>query len=145
MYWYQHANALGAAGRQDFLYAAARSRIREDEIIAHADRMVMLAKLNRLFPIIPGKLPSVTGLELVWSMWKGYLSGDDPVSNFARQNDLQLRYVHTSGHATVPDLQRLAGSIRPKILIPIHTFQPERFPDLFENVLSIGDGDVVAL
>lgn len=145
MFWHQHADALGRAGKQDFLYAAVRSRIKDDEIIARADRIVMLAEMNRLFPIIPGKLPGTEGLELVWSMWKGYLSGDDPVSLFARQNRLQVRYVHTSGHATVADLQRLASAIQPRMLVPIHTFQPDRFPDLFDNVLSIADGEAVTL
>jgi ribonuclease J len=35
--------------------------------------------------------------------------------------------VHASGHASGPDLLRLIRRIRPKILIPIHTENPEYF------------------
>ena len=38
------------------------------------------------------------------------------------------------------DLHRLAAAVAPKRLIPIHTFERHRFPDLFGNVTLVDDG-----
>ncbi len=37
--------------------------------------------------------------------------------------------LHASGHACGPDLLRIAREIRPEILIPVHSEQPEFYPD----------------
>jgi ribonuclease J len=34
----------------------------------------------------------------------------------------------------------LAAAIAPKRLIPIHTFERDRFPELFDNVFPVDDG-----
>jgi hypothetical protein len=40
----------------------------------------------------------------------------------------------------VSDLKRLADALAPKMLVPIHSFEPEQFPDHFENVVLKDDG-----
>ncbi len=47
----------------------------------------------------------------------------------------------TSGHAYMPDLQRLARAIPPKRLVPIHSFAPERYGEFFENIEVHRDGE----
>jgi ribonuclease J len=37
-------------------------------------------------------------------------------------------------------LKRLAAAVAPKRLIPIHTFERHRFPELFDNVSLVNDG-----
>jgi len=49
--------------------------------------------------------------------------------------------IHTSGHASIADLQRLADVIAAKQLVPIHSFQPERFGDFFRSVTQRRDGE----
>jgi len=49
--------------------------------------------------------------------------------------------IHNSGHASPADLKHLAAAVAPKRLIPIHTFERERFPSLFDNVSFIDDGE----
>jgi hypothetical protein len=44
-----------------------------------------------------------------------------------------------SGHASPGDLKRLASAVAPKHLIPIHTFEREKFPSLFHNVILVDD------
>jgi ribonuclease J len=48
--------------------------------------------------------------------------------------------VHTSGHASPPDLIRFANALNPSKLVAVHTFAADRFPELFDNVLVAGDG-----
>ena len=55
-------------------------------------------------------------------------------------NDISLTSIHTSGHASVTDLKRLSQAIGAKKLVPIHTFESERYPGLFENVEAKEDG-----
>jgi ribonuclease J len=54
-------------------------------------------------------------------------------------------YAHTSGHAPVEDLQRLATALKPKQLIPIHTEKASDYGKYFENVVMLQDGDELQL
>lgn len=144
-YWKRHADLLAAAGHLEFLYQAKKSKIEVDEISGRSREVLLLAKANSLLPIIPRHLPCTEGVEVIWSMWDGYLTGNDPASRFCAQHGIQPRVIHTSGHATVADLQRLAGAISPKRLIPIHTFAPERFTELFDNTVMLADEETVGV
>jgi ribonuclease J len=79
---------------------------------------------------------------VVWSLWKGYL--DDPerfdLRGFVEARRGQFELVHSSGHAYVEDLQALAQQIAPERVVPIHTFAPDRFGDLFSGVSIEPDG-----
>jgi len=57
------------------------------------------------------------------------------------------RGLHASGHACGPDLLRIAREIRPQILIPVHSEQPEFYVDNLSNsgidiILPAEDGTV---
>jgi len=57
------------------------------------------------------------------------------------------RGLHASGHACGPDLLRVAREIRPEILIPVHSEQPEFYVDNLSNsgidiILPAEDGTV---
>jgi ribonuclease J len=52
-----------------------------------------------------------------------------------------LVHVHTSGHASVPDLQRFADAMAPRRLVPVHSEAGDRFSELFQNVDRQQDGD----
>ena len=50
-----------------------------------------------------------------------------------------------SPHASLDDLRRLAGAIKPRRLAPIHTLQPDDFGQLGVPVRQLPDGRVLAL
>jgi ribonuclease J len=54
---------------------------------------------------------------------------------------IPLDHAHTSGHASIPDLKRLAEAIQPKMLVPIHTYEPGQFPAHFQAVSLKNDGE----
>ena len=56
-------------------------------------------------------------------------------------NNLRMEDIHTSGHADIPSLQKFAKAINPKRIVPVHTFFPEQFQDLFENVERYDDNE----
>jgi ribonuclease J len=72
----------------------------------------------------------------VWSMWPGYLEEEKqkPLLTFLEERDIPLTIEHTSGHASIPDLQRLVAALAPKHVVPIHSFGPDRFEELFSGV-----------
>ncbi len=142
-YWKHHAEKLAGSGHQDFLYAANKHKIKIPEIIERRAEILMLAKSNSLFPIITKNLPDYKDLRVIWSMWRGYLTGEEPVSKFCSQNNLEISFVHTSGHAPLKDLKRFAEAIQPRKIIPIHTEFPHRYQDLFPNVHCLRDREEI--
>ncbi|WP_152047685.1 MBL fold metallo-hydrolase [Aureimonas psammosilenae] len=85
----------------------------------------------------------LSGAACIWSQWDGYLTQPRGEALKAElvQRAIPLLSIHTSGHASIGDLQRLAAAIAPKVLVPVHTFQPKRFPELFANVRLRQDGE----
>ena len=55
-------------------------------------------------------------------------------------NGIPWETIHTSGHAPVRDLKRLAAALVPCRLVPIHSFETARFADYFANVERQEDG-----
>lgn len=91
------------------------------------------------------KIPGIKGAKMIYSQWHGYLNKDSPDARrfkaFVSKYELDLEYVHTSGHATVDKLKRFAEALNPKVLIPIHTFASREYPKLFKNVKILEDGE----
>jgi ribonuclease J len=91
-------------------------------------------------------------VNVIYSQWLGYLDGthgdyfgSDSISAFRSDPEVNFVYAHTSGHASVADLQRLAGALNPRKLVPIHTEHGEDFSQLFANVVTLNDGEVFVL
>lgn len=84
---------------------------------------------------------NLSNTTLIYSMWKGYLEDDKELQAFWDRNNVQIIHAHTSGHAHVADLKKFADALNPKTIIPIHTFSPDKFPELFNNVKILNDGE----
>lgn len=79
------------------------------------------------------------GALLLYSLWDGYLEDD---GNFWKGYPIDMRKVHTSGHASPEELARFAEAIKPARIIPIHTQAPHKFREMFgERVRLAGDGE----
>jgi len=79
---------------------------------------------------------------LVYSMWDGYLR-DQKMQSFLAWLDgrgILLHRLHTSGHASVKDLQRLRDACGDAVVVPIHTEQPKLYERAFGNVAIREDG-----
>ena len=79
---------------------------------------------------------TLEGAHLTYSMWGGYLNHEPTkrVLKWLETNAIPWSSIHTSGHASVRDLQRLATALAPKRLVPIHSFETTRFGEFFEKV-----------
>ena len=81
-------------------------------------------------------------------MWHGYLETDKKFAAMERKfkdKGVCVEHIHTSGHADMATLKKLAENIKYKALIPIHTSNPERYKSLFEGVTIASDGEVLTV
>ena len=83
------------------------------------------------------------GAHAIWSMWPGYLKEASGKKLLAFLDDHQIPFSvhHTSGHASIADLRRLADAIGAARVVPIHTFGSHRFTDHFQHVDAKPDGE----
>lgn len=111
-----------------------------EEIISDFHKYVVKGNfyINR---ILLNKIPK-ENLNIIYSMWKGYLKNTDYLNYFADE----IKHIHTSGHATVDDLQTFVNTIKPKAIIPIHTECKTKYEELFNaKIINIEDGMTIEL
>ncbi len=78
----------------------------------------------------------------IWSLWPGYLaenSGERLVALYERLG-IPWSIQHSSGHASIRELERLAEALAPGRIVPIHSFGSHRFADYFSGVTPEEDG-----
>ncbi|MCK9554397.1 MBL fold metallo-hydrolase [bacterium] len=138
-----HADCLVNAGYRDLLYVYNKQKIDIFEINRNKNKILMLSRDNSIFPLIVKNIDGIQGAKIIYSMWEGCLT--DEFKQYCAQKELTIEQVHTSGHATLEDLQTFANALNPHTLIPIHTFKAQKYPHLFENVKILKDGEVLDL
>lgn len=77
--------------------------------------------------------------SLIYSMWEGYLKKAHNPTGWQRfhvlKEDPEIRFetIHTSGHAVLADLKKIAAALEPKEILPIHTEDGARLLAKFQN------------
>lgn len=127
-------------GLDKSLFKFKHAKITIDEIqIQYSNLVIKENYMIRIFLKNKGMLKNATN---IYSMWDGYLKSD----NFWIDNGVPVIKIHCSGHAYREDLVKLVEALKPKRLIPNHTFHPESFLGLFdEKVLLLQDGQALEL
>lgn len=143
LFSHYHAGKLAEQDKA-LLYKYRRAKIDFEEINRNPQDKVLLAKDSRYFRILCGKLQPCAKATAIFSMWHGYLERSD-LGQFLKTHNIPITEIHTSGHAYVSQLKRLAGALKPRFIIPIHTFYPEKYPDIFPNVIQLRDGEIMDL
>lgn len=143
LYSYYHAQKLADLDKA-LLYRYKKSKIEFEEIRDIPDDKVLLAKDSRYFRNLITKLKESGKAIAIFSMWHGYLERSN-LQEFLESNDIPITEIHTSGHAYIPELQMLVNALKPRWIIPIHTFYPEKFKDMFPNVIEAEDGKTISL
>jgi ribonuclease J len=143
LYSYYHAQKLADLDKS-LLYKYKSAKIEFEEIRDNPENKVLLAKDSRYFRNIITKLKDSGKALAIFSMWHGYLERSNLVE-FLETNGIQITEIHTSGHAYVSQLQMLADALKPRWIIPIHTFYPEKFKEMFSNVIQLNDDETISL
>lgn len=114
------------------LFQFKSAKITYDQMQDVRDRLVI--KDSHRTRQIFSKKGHQEGTTLIYSMWEGYFPD---VKSFWEENNVPVLHVHCSGHAYIDDLKSFARAIEPEFIIPIHTFFPEKYPELFGDKVKI--------
>ncbi len=85
---------------------------------------------------------------LIYSMWEGYITKQDSLNNFINEiksMNINIINLHTSGHADIEAYKLLNKIVNPSKTIIIHTEDNTKANDIFNNVISINDNEIIEL
>jgi ribonuclease J len=125
----------------EMLHAHDRNRVYPEALAALAPKAMFLFRHSLAEDF--ERAECLGGARLVWSQWEGYRRHPSfaPFFDWQARMGIPMESLHTSGHASIADLQRLAKAIKPKRLVPIHSFEPGRYAEFFPNVECRKDGE----
>ncbi len=138
-FYKNQADTLAEKVYTQTLYYYNTKKIDIEELKIKKDKIHMLSRDNSIFPRIVKELGNIDGAKMIYSMWEGYLTPE--FKEYCAQKGLIIEKVHASGHATIDDLKAFSDALKPDILIPIHTFEAERYQSLFKSVKILKDGE----
>jgi ribonuclease J len=115
-------------------------RIYPENLSKEAGSSVMLIRPSMCEELEEAKC--LSGSSFIHSLWGGYLNMDrqKPFLKWLDQHKIPLIRIHTSGHASITDLKRLAEAVDARKLVPIHSYNPDRFQEYFSGVETKTDG-----
>jgi ribonuclease J len=135
----------------DFRKRLYRHRVKREELQATPEAFLYFGKMSS-FRLINAFKNAAAPVNVIYSQWLGYLDGthteyfgSDRIAAFRSYPEINFIYAHSSGHAPLKDLQKLAAALKPKMLVPIHTEDAEGFRSKFENVMTLMDGEMFVL
>jgi ribonuclease J len=143
MYPRYTSNRLGREGNETILYEFTDFKITKEEISAQADKIVMLVRTS-----MEDDLERITGIEggnIIYSMWEGYLTkpATKKFIDYLTNRKLELIKIHTSGHADTDALIQMVNALKPKYVVPIHTFNASEYANVFSYpICIINDGEI---
>lgn len=133
-------------GLNDILVRHRQNGIKWTRIRKIEGNAVMLIRAGFLYDI--KRFLSLEDATWIYSLWPGYFERSKPLRNlrsYLEDKGVRYEYLHTSGHAKLEDLKKLVDAMAPEMVIPIHSFHPDKFKDYFANVRLVDDGEVVNL
>ncbi len=121
--------------------AVREARIYPEEMASRGSELVFTFRQSMAAEL--ESMGCLADAEAIWSMWPGYLdeaSGRE-TSEWLESRGIPMSIIHSSGHASLLDLQRLVEAMLPARVVPIHTEAPEEFVRCFPNVEQWADGE----
>jgi len=142
---YRLSRMISNKGNERLLYRFKDYKITKEQIGEQFDKTVMIVR-----PSMLKDLEYIKGLEngiFIYSMWDGYKKEKTTKRfiDFLVGKGMTEKRIHTSGHADRDALKRMVEVLKPKNLVPIHTFEGDEYENIFTGtkVLRINDNEVV--
>lgn len=107
-------------------------RIYPEALAAAASRSVMIFRPSMLRDL--QRAQCLDGASLVSSVWSGYVHRSHDELDKMKQAGIERFHVHTSGHATVEELQKFVDAFPNSRIVPIHLEDREGFGRLSSKV-----------
>jgi ribonuclease J len=142
---YRLSRMISNQGNQQLLYQFKNYKITKEQIDNQYDKIVMIVRPSMLKDLSYFK--KLEGGIFIYSMWNGYKQEKTTKDfiNFLIDKEMTEIQIHTSGHADRDSLKRMVEVLKPKNLVPIHTFEGDEYEKVFSgtNVLRLNDKEVV--
>jgi ribonuclease J len=141
---YYTSKRLVKEGNEKILYQFKKHKISKEEISSQPDKYVMIVR-----PSMQKDLERISGIDggnLIYSMWKGYLKKPDTIKfiEYFESRGFAIHKIHTSGHADIDTLKQMVEAIKPKSIVPIHTFNAGDYSKIFNcPIVLLKDGEIV--
>lgn len=141
---YYTSKRLAKEGNKNILYQFKNFKISKKEISNQPDKYVMIVR-----PSMQKDLENITGLEggnLIYSMWEGYMkkANTKKFLQYLETRKFTTHSIHTSGHADIDTLKKMVEAIKPKNIVPIHTFNAGDYSKIFNcPVTLLKDGEII--
>jgi ribonuclease J len=140
---YYTARRLKNEGNEKILYQFKNYKITKEEVRYEADNIVMVVRtsMQKDLQYIPG----IDGGNLIYSMWEGYLqkSTTRDFIDYLKSRKFTMYQIHTSGHADLDTLKQMVDAIKPKNIVPIHTFSGDEYNKLFDTpIVLMNDNEI---
>jgi len=142
---YRLSQMISNKGNEQLLYRFKDYKITKEQIGEQFDKMVMIVR-----PSMLKDLEYINGLEngiFIYSMWEGYKKEKRTKQfiDFLVSKGMSEKTIHTSGHADREALKRMVEIVKPKNLVPIHTFEGDEYEKIFigTKILRLHDGEEV--
>ena len=125
----------------------SKNRIYMEELELIANHTVLLFRPLHISDLDKGDRRAngnlLKGARFIYSQWSDYSERKsfDEVRDWLDAHNIKMTHIHTSGHASIPDLQEFVRTLNPGCVVPIHTNNPESFNNYFSNVTLHADGE----
>lgn len=137
---YFTSRRLKKTGNVEILYQFKKYKITKTEIKNSAENIVVIVRpsMKKDFEKIEG----IEGGNFIYSMWSGYLEKPETKEfiEYFEGREFEYHKIHTSGHTGIDALKQLVDAIKPKYIVPIHTFKGSEYHNIFNYpVLELAD------
>jgi ribonuclease J len=140
---YFTSRRLTNEGNEKILFEFKNFKITKEEISNQCENIVLIVR-----PTMQKDLENINEIEggnLIYSMWEGYLKKPTTMKfiDYMTNRKFTLYKIHTSGHADTKTLKKLVDAIKPKNIVPIHTFEGDKYKDIFtETIVELKDKEI---
>ncbi len=142
---YRLSKMISNKGEEKLLYRFKNYKITKEQIDEQYDKTVMIVRPSMLKDL--GYIKKLGNGTFIYSMWDGYKKEKvtKEFIDFLIDKGMTEKTIHTSGHADQNALMRMVDILKPKNLVPIHTFEGDEYKKIFTGikVLQINDNEVV--
>jgi ribonuclease J len=134
MYPYFLSKMIADKIGKEFLYQFQPFKITKEEISEKRKEIVFLVRPSMKMDI--DRIDKMENGNFIYSMWSGYLEQPKTKGfiDHLKSKGFSFHQVHTSGHADVETLKEMVTAMKPKNLVPIHTFDGDDYKEIFKDV-----------
>ncbi|MEI7526191.1 MAG: MBL fold metallo-hydrolase [Mariniphaga sp.] len=140
--WYEKYHKL--KGNENIAYRLKHFKIKSKEIAESPEKFVVIIRPSLLEYI---QKINAAQANVVTSIWKDYeiRTQNESFFDWVDRKGYNREQYHTSGHADTAGLKMIVSHISPKAIIPIHTENKALFPEIFDQVVLLEDGEIFDL